>query len=70
MVGLGMLRPPRHTGRESSSLSTSLIAVLPVMSGMRRCQIASNKGCRELVRWGMVRVKYVHLLVKQCVCEA
>ena len=24
MVGLGMLRPPRHTGRESSSLSTSL----------------------------------------------
>ena len=54
IVGLGMLRPPRRTVRESSSLSRSLIAVLPVMAGMRRCLIASSKGCRELVRWGMV----------------
>ena len=69
-MGLSMLRPSRRTGRElSSSLSRSLIAVLPVMAGMRRCLIASSKGCRELVRWGMVRMHKVCPFVDETVCK-
>ena len=63
--GVGYVETAKATGRESSCVSRSLIAVLPVMAGMRCCLIASYKGRRELVRWGLVRIKYVHLLMKR-----
>ena len=42
-VGLGILRPPKRAGREMSSLSMSLMAVLPVRAGRSSCLIASPR---------------------------
>ncbi len=70
IVGLVMLSPPRRAGRVKSSLSRSLMAVLPVTAGKRKFRMASSSGCTALAMSGTVRVRYVHLLEKPCVYAA
>ncbi len=69
-VGLVMLSPPKRAGRVKSSLSRSLMAVLPVIAGKGKFRMASSRGCRALAMSGIVHVRYVHLLEKPCVNAA
>ena len=56
-VGLGILRPPKGAGREMSSLSMSLMSVLPVRDGRSCCLIASSSGCRHCYATLTVRLR-------------
>ena len=69
-VGLVMLSPPRRAGRMKSSLSRELIDFLPVIAGRRRFRMESSRGCRALAMFGVVRVRWVHLLERPWVKAA
>ena len=56
-MGLMMMSPPKRAGRVKSSLSRSLIAVLPVIAGRKRFQMASSKGFKAFAVFGIVRVR-------------
>ena len=45
--GFMMPRPPRRVGRVRSSLSTSLMALLPVSRGINLCQMTSSNGSNK-----------------------
>ncbi len=60
LEGFGMLRPPNQAGRVKSSLSKSLMAVLPVVAGRRRSLIASSSGLRILVILEVVLMRNDH----------
>ena len=53
--GFAMLRPPRWTGREKSSLSRSLTALLPVSAGNSLWRMAFSTGSSRSPMSGMVR---------------
>ena len=56
-VGLGILRPPKRAGWEMSSLSMSLMSVLPVRAGRSCCLIASSSGCKHCCATLTVRMR-------------
>ena len=45
--GFMMPRPPRRVGRVRSSLSTSLMALLPVSTGINLCRMTSSNGSNK-----------------------
>ena len=49
-----MPRPPRRVGKDRSSLSASLPALLPVKAGISRCQMTSSNGLNSSLVVGTV----------------